>query len=70
MLNQGNCEDCRYWSELLTSPDPADISAACLNPKSRNFKRYTVSRVTCSEWRDGSRGAIDQPGMNPYQGDD
>lgn len=53
MLNQGNCEDCRFWSELLTSPNPMDVSAACLNQKSRNFHRYTASRVTCPEWEYG-----------------
>lgn len=54
MLNQGNCEDCRYWSEMLASADAADVSAVCLNQKSRNFKRFTVSRVTCPEWEYGT----------------
>lgn len=58
-MKPGNCEECRYWSEMLASADAADVSAVCLNQKSRNYQRFTVSRVTCPEWEYGV--AIDAP---------
>lgn len=64
--DMSTCEDCRYWSDLIASADADGVRAMCLNPKSRVYRQMTVGRVTCTAWRHGKLGAVDQPGGNPY----
>lgn len=61
-----NCEGCRFWSEMIAEAAPAGVRALCLNDASGSFSTYTYGPDRCDQWQEGSLGAIDQPGGNPY----
>lgn len=61
------CLDCRHWSEMIARCNgTGPVEALCLNKASRNHLKYTVGRVTCDHWEDGSLGRVDEPGGSPY----
>lgn len=65
-----NCHGCRFWSELIArSLRGCAPEAMCLAPKSPHYTRYTTRDMRCSAWAEGSLGAIDDPGGNPYEAD-
>lgn len=45
------------------------VQAMCLNGASPHASKYTTQAMSCDGWRDGARGAIDDPHGNPYQGE-
>jgi hypothetical protein len=63
------CDGCRYWSEMIAQSNGSGIQAYCLCRESPRYATYTVKRDSCDAWRDGSWGAVDQPGGDPYTGD-
>lgn len=42
------------------------MQAMCLNEDSGLSGKYTTGRQTCDVWKEGSLGAVDQPGGDPY----
>ena len=64
-----NCHGCRYWSEMLAQACGGPMEAVCLARKSPNSGKYTSKQTTCDAWEDGSMGAVDQPGGDPYAGE-
>lgn len=61
-----NCKGCRFWSEMLAEGDAIGVRAVCLNSASPASGNYTRGGTTCAQWVEGSMGAIDQPGGDPY----
>ena len=60
-----NCKGCRYWSEMLAIADGCGpMKAMCLSDTKRGF---TPGSFKCESWEEGSLGAIDDPGGNPYE---
>ena len=62
-----NCHGCRYWSEMIAKVEGGVLSAMCICGDSPNNGRYTTRATHCSAWDEGSLGAVDQPGGDPYQ---
>lgn len=63
-----NCKGCRFWSEMVAHSQGSQTAALCLNKQSRNSAKFVVASVTCDQWQEGSLGAVDDPGGNPYEG--
>lgn len=62
-----NCHGCRYWSEMLARAlGGGPVEAMCLGDNSPHRDKYTTKRTTCVAWAEGSMGAVDQPGGDPY----
>ena len=62
-----NCKGCRYWSEMVAqSIGGGPVQAMCLSPASPNRGKYTGPTRVCDQWAEGSLGAIDSPGGDPY----
>lgn len=61
-----NCHGCRFWSEMLAKDDGAGILAMCIAPTGPRHGKYTGKHVTCDAWQEGSMGAVDTPGGDPY----
>lgn len=62
-----NCHGCRYWSEMLAQAvDGGPMQAMCIANNGPHSGQYTTKRQTCDQWEEGSLGAIDQPGGDPY----
>jgi hypothetical protein len=62
-----NCENCRYWSELVVKCQGAghEIQALCLNQKGPFHARYRDAGQWCHTWADGAFGAVDDPDLPP-----
>lgn len=61
-----DCKGCRYWSEMLAqSLGGGPVQAMCISGGKLTGK-YTTGRMTCDAWQEGSLGAVDQPGGDPY----
>ncbi len=62
-----NCKGCRYWSEMVAqSIGGGPVQAMCLNQASPNRAKFTGPTRVCDQWAEGSLGAVDDPGGNPY----
>jgi hypothetical protein len=60
------CENCRYWSELVSRMFGIELQAVCLAPAGAPMaQQYTAEHQHCSAWGDGFDGAIDAPGLDP-----
>lgn len=67
MIADRTCSGCRWWSEMLAqAKGGGPVEAMCLNQESPNSTRYVTQSQTCRAWQDGSMGAVDQPGGDPY----
>lgn len=62
-----NCKGCRFWSEMIAKFDEGSLQAFCLQPDSPHSNEYTQGFYKCNFWDEGSLGAIDDPGGNPYR---
>ena len=62
--NKG-CTTCRYWSDQIFEPKGRKMKALCLNPESIWFDCMASDRTSCSEWKEDTHGAIDEPGIDP-----
>lgn len=63
-----NCHGCRFWSEMIAQAlGGGPLQAMCLNPDSPMSGKYTSKRQACGNWREGSLGAVDDPGGDPYE---
>lgn len=60
------CDGCRYWSEMIAKSDGNGLEAYCLNRQSAHAMTFVNRHQSCDQWADGSWGAIDQPGGDPY----
>lgn len=60
------CDGCRYWSEMIAQSNGNGMEAYCLNRESPRAMTFTTRRQSCDQWRDGSWGAVDNPGGDPY----
>lgn len=61
------CKGCRYWSEMIAmSIGGGGMQAVCLGPVSPPRGQYRFGQESCAAWEEGSLGAIDDPGGNPY----
>lgn len=57
-----NCAGCRFWSEMLAqSVGGAGVQAYCLATGGPMSGKYTSGRATCTAWKSGHLGAIDDP---------
>ena len=62
------CKGCRYWSEMIAKCEGGGpMQAYCLNGRSDRANSYTYGHDTCEAYKEGSLGAIDAPGGNPYE---
>lgn len=62
-----NCHGCRYWSEMLAQAiGDGPLEAMCLAQDGPYTGKYTTKRQTCKAYEEGSLGAVDDPGGNPY----
>jgi hypothetical protein len=66
-MTEENCENCRYWSELVVKCQGAgyEIQALCLNQKGPFHARYRDAGQWCHTWADGADGAVDDPDLPP-----
>jgi hypothetical protein len=64
-----NCHGCRYWSERLAMSDGNGLRAMCISADSPNKSKWMPKRGTCEKWDEGSMGAVDSPGGEPYEDD-
>lgn len=57
-----NCAGCRFWSEMIAkSENGGPVQALCLADGGPLHGKYTVSRQTCTAWKSGHYGAVDDP---------
>ena len=56
-----NCKGCRYWSEMIARAHQGPLEAYCLSPGEMHGK-WKSEKQTCSGWKSGHLGAIDEPG--------
>lgn len=56
-----DCKGCRFWSEMVAMVEGGQVVAFCLSPESLHTGRYTAPRSSCSEWKSGHHGAVDDP---------
>ncbi len=56
-----NCGGCRFWSEMVARFHGVAIEAMCLSPEGPRSSQYTTERATCSAWKIGHLGAVDDP---------
>lgn len=57
-----DCAGCRFWSEMIAmANDDRGLQAMCLSSDGPLARKYTVGVQTCTEWKSGHLGAIDQP---------
>ncbi len=61
------CKGCRFWSEMLAQSNGASVQAVCLASNSEHSGKFTPEHQSCGAWREGSLGAIDSPGGDPYE---
>ncbi len=64
--NTRNCKGCRYWSEMLAQSTGNGLQAMCIS-NGPNRMKYMSQHRTCAAWEEGSLGAVDEPGGNPYE---
>lgn len=57
-----NCAGCRYWSEMIAqSVNGGPVEALCLAAAGPLAGKYTTGGMTCSAWKSGHHGAVDEP---------
>jgi len=57
-----NCAGCRFWSEMIAQcHGGGPVQAMCLSDDGPLAGKYTSGRQTCSAWKSGHLGAIDDP---------
>lgn len=57
-----DCNGCRFWSEMIAqSIGGALVEAYCLSGDGPLAGKYTRGRQTCSAWKSGHLGAVDDP---------
>jgi hypothetical protein len=57
-----NCAGCRFWSEMIAQcHGGGSVQALCLADGGPMSGKYTTSRVTCTAWKSGHFGAVDDP---------
>ena len=56
-----NCKGCRFWSEMIARSQGAGIAAYCLSDSGERKGKYTLGYETCSSYKSGHLGAIDEP---------
>lgn len=62
-----NCYGCRFWSEMIARCDGGGpVLAACLAQTAGGI-HYRPGTYSCNLYQEGSLGAIDDPGGNPYE---
>jgi len=61
-----NCKGCRFWSEMIAQANGNGVEAYCLSDHTASPSGYTPAFHTCDGWEEGSEGAVDDPGGNPY----
>ncbi len=59
-----NCEQCRFWSDLMARFSPRGMEAVCLNAASPRSSVYTLARDRCAEGRPSYGAAVDEPGLS------
>lgn len=60
------CNGCRFWSEMLAQANGGIVKAACLMSQSPRSGKFVSGNNSCEHWQEGSLGAVDQPGGDPY----
>lgn len=57
-----NCGGCRFWSEMIAQAmGGADVQAMCLATDGPDHGKYRSARATCTAWKSGHLGAVDDP---------
>ena len=65
-----DCNGCRFWSEMIAQAiGGGGVQALCLsdNEAAPNRSKYTYGRDTCSFWKEGALGAVDDPHADNYE---
>lgn len=64
------CQSCRFWSEMVARSGSFGVEALCLSITSESRNKYTPGSHTCTAWKSGHLGAIDEPGneQDTYDG--
>jgi len=64
-----NCKGCRYWSEMIAQAiGGGPVEAMCLNQDAPSKGKMRPGWFhECTAWEEGSLGAVDDPGGNPYE---
>lgn len=57
-----NCAGCRFWSEMIAMADGGEpVKAMCLADGERFSGKYVAAFQTCTGWKSGHYGAVDDP---------
>lgn len=57
-----NCAGCRFWSEMLAMcSGGGPVQAMCLAENGPQSGKYVSERQSCSAWKSGHHGAVDDP---------
>ena len=57
-----NCAGCRFWSEMVAqSIGGGPVEALCLADGGPLSGKYTSGKQSCSGWKSGHLGAVDDP---------
>lgn len=63
-----NCAGCRFWSEMIAqSLGGGPMEAYCLAPiGSPLAAKFVTAHTTCTAWKSGHHGAVDEPSEDGY----
>ena len=57
-----DCAGCRFWSEMVAAcHGGGPVLAMCLSDDGPFSGKYTAGRATCTVWKSGHFGAVDDP---------
>lgn len=57
-----DCNGCRFWSEMVAQAlGGRPVEALCLSGDGPLAGKYTSGRQTCTAWKSGHHGAVDDP---------
>jgi hypothetical protein len=56
-----DCKGCRFWSEMIARSYGGPVEALCLSGDGPLAGHYVTPRMTCTAWKSGHHGAVDDP---------
>lgn len=59
MIEDGTCDNCRFWSDLVAKFEGGRVQALCLSQFSEWRHKYTSEGTNCERWQLNTHGSHD-----------